>query len=165
MQLKRLEVENVGILERFTCEFQPGLNLLIGPNGSGKTTILRLLAYLIYGVQLTKDRLLHINADSGYARLTFMANDLEYEYLCQFSRNSNKFILRNNANLKLNGYKAILEYLAGLFSNIELGSKFYLRQGEITAFADSLTSQSLTTAIVGLLGLNGLANSVSAVRS
>lgn len=47
MQIERLDIENVMRFQRFTANFAPGFNVIIGENGAGKTTILQLLRYLV----------------------------------------------------------------------------------------------------------------------
>lgn len=43
MQVKRLELINVRAFEHAVFEFQPGMNLLVGVNGAGKSTVLDVL--------------------------------------------------------------------------------------------------------------------------
>ena len=40
MYLKHVTIENFRSIEKMTLDLQPGINLLIGNNGVGKTTIL-----------------------------------------------------------------------------------------------------------------------------
>ncbi|WP_353569977.1 ATP-binding protein, partial [Candidatus Albibeggiatoa sp. nov. BB20] len=43
--ISSLHVENIGLFNKLDIEFNPRMNILIGANGSGKTSILRLLTY------------------------------------------------------------------------------------------------------------------------
>ncbi|KAB2893797.1 MAG: AAA family ATPase [Bacteroidetes bacterium] len=43
MQVKSLKITNVRVFERAEFEFQPGMNLLVGINGAGKSTVLDVL--------------------------------------------------------------------------------------------------------------------------
>ena len=47
MKLKRLELTNFRIFERAIFEFQPGVNLLVGINGVGKSSVLGALCMLL----------------------------------------------------------------------------------------------------------------------
>ena len=47
MKLKRLELTNFRIFEKATFDFQPGMNLLVGINGAGKSSVLDALRLLL----------------------------------------------------------------------------------------------------------------------
>ncbi len=47
MQLKRLKLTNVRVFEQAEFEFQPGMNLLVGINGAGKSTVLDVLRIML----------------------------------------------------------------------------------------------------------------------
>ena len=47
--ISRIRLTNIRCFEDKTFEFSPGINLVVGPNGSGKTTILEALAMFSYG--------------------------------------------------------------------------------------------------------------------
>lgn len=44
--LKNIKVSGFKSLEGFSLEFHKGLNVIVGPNGSGKTNILSFLEFL-----------------------------------------------------------------------------------------------------------------------
>ena len=44
MKLKKLTLENFRGFKHFECEFQPGINVLVGLNGSGKTSRLEAIS-------------------------------------------------------------------------------------------------------------------------
>jgi recombinational DNA repair ATPase RecF len=47
MQIKRLTLTNVRVFERAEFDFQPGMNLLVGINGAGKSTVLDVLRIML----------------------------------------------------------------------------------------------------------------------
>lgn len=51
MNLKRLRLENFRQHRDSTFEFGPGMTAIVGPNGSGKTTVLEAITYALYGRQ------------------------------------------------------------------------------------------------------------------
>ncbi len=51
MLLNELRVENLRNIERLNIEFAPGLNLIEGGNGAGKTSILEAAYLLSHGSQ------------------------------------------------------------------------------------------------------------------
>ena len=54
MQLLRLRLVNFRQHADTELEFGPGITGIIGPNGSGKTTILEAIAWALYGVQAVR---------------------------------------------------------------------------------------------------------------
>lgn len=49
MQLERLQIEHFRLLERVELTLDPGLNLFVGGNGAGKTSVLEAVYLLAYG--------------------------------------------------------------------------------------------------------------------
>ena len=49
MLIEKIELSNVRIFEKYSCDFKPGINLIYGENGRGKTTILEAIHYLSLG--------------------------------------------------------------------------------------------------------------------
>src|SRR5207253_11243771 len=54
MQLLRLRLVNFRKHADTELEFGPGITGIIGPNGSGKTSILEAIAWALYGVQAVR---------------------------------------------------------------------------------------------------------------
>ena len=48
MILKRIELENITTHKNTIIEFQEGLNLLYGPNGTGKSTVLKMIGFVLF---------------------------------------------------------------------------------------------------------------------
>jgi len=47
--IQKIKLENLRCFEKSTFEFTPGVNLIIGSNGSGKTTILEAIGFFAFG--------------------------------------------------------------------------------------------------------------------
>ena len=47
--IQHLEVKNLGLFDNLEVSFTPGINIIIGPNASGKTSILRAITYCFNG--------------------------------------------------------------------------------------------------------------------
>jgi predicted ATPase len=62
--LKTINVSGFKSLEEFELEFRPGLNVIVGPNGSGKTNIINFLEFLSH---LSRGPLLEAVSRSGGA--------------------------------------------------------------------------------------------------
>ena len=61
MRLKRVEIENFRLIERLELDLHPRMNVLIGANAAGKTTVLEAVAFSI----LQATRRLLPGAESG----------------------------------------------------------------------------------------------------
>jgi DNA repair protein RecN (Recombination protein N) len=76
--LQFLNISNIALIDELQVEFEPGLNLLTGETGSGKSIIVDALGVLIGG-RFTSD-LLKSGADRGFIEALFVVNpnrDLE----------------------------------------------------------------------------------------
>jgi predicted ATPase len=69
--LRQIEVSGFKSLENFSLEFHKGLNVIVGPNGSGKTNILSFLEFLSH---TARNRLLDAVSRSGGAGRIFRRN-------------------------------------------------------------------------------------------
>ncbi|WP_460163241.1 AAA family ATPase [Pseudomonas sp. S2_F03] len=65
MRLDRLHIQNFRCYEDATFDFQPGFNLVVGVNGSGKTSLLQAVAasFVEFSNAMTSDRTFSINDD------------------------------------------------------------------------------------------------------
>src|SRR6185437_16166344 len=66
--LRWIEVSGFKSLDQFRLEFKQGLNVIVGPNGSGKTNIINFIEFLSY---LSRDSLLEAVGRSGGAGRIF----------------------------------------------------------------------------------------------
>jgi DNA repair protein RecN (Recombination protein N) len=67
--LKRLRIENLAVVESATLEFQPGLNVITGSTGAGKSLIVGAMNLLL-GEKGTSD-LIRVGADEAFVAATF----------------------------------------------------------------------------------------------
>lgn len=54
--IQSLDVKDLGLFDNLHVAFTPGLNIIIGPNASGKTSLLRVITYCFNGQALSKYR-------------------------------------------------------------------------------------------------------------
>jgi len=161
LQITKLALENVGIFDSKTIAFQPGLNVIAGPNGSGKTTILTAIISTLYGAQVPKDALINVNSDNSKVFLEFIANGMAYVMEKRFYLNlpTKNVIYDSDKKMVVSGVKACRDFIQGLISDIEFGLQtWYLKQGDITKFADLIVSSALSSSLSTLLGLGNMAS-------
>ena len=90
MKLKRLTLTNFRVFEQATFDFQPGMNLLVGINGSGKSSVLDALRILLSRVfsklNVYSSRVTFHNSDITIGRealtaeLNFMTSGIPFLY-------------------------------------------------------------------------------------
>ena len=55
MKIKNLKINGFGKLENKELEFTDGINLIVGKNEAGKSTLLKFITSMFYGVSRTKN--------------------------------------------------------------------------------------------------------------
>ena len=153
MQLLNLQVKNFGIFKDFSCEFQPGLNLIRGPNGSGKTTLLEAINYCLYlGPLADRNLLLHTGSGSAALVLSFRDGETNYQIRRTFSADMSKCQLMRDNKVVANGVNDSKRYLQPMLGKESVSITWYLRQQDVTRFADMFVSESSTNVLSRLLG-------------
>src|SRR2546422_292305 len=139
MQLLRLRLVNFRQHADTELEFGPGITGIIGPNGSGKTSILEALAWALYGVQAVredKDSIRRLGA-KGRAGVEV---DLEFrlgahEY--RVKRGLSTAVLHQDGQVVANSLKAVtdeLERTLGM-THDEFFNTYFTGQKELAVMA------------------------------
>src|SRR2546429_3582880 len=139
MQLLRLRLVNFRQHADTELEFGPGITGIIGPNGSGKTSILEAIAWALYGVQAVrgdKDSIRRLGA-KGRAGVEV---DLEFrlgahEY--RVKRGLSTAVLHQDGQVIANSLKAVtdkLERTLGM-THDEFFSTYFTGQKELAVMA------------------------------
>jgi DNA replication and repair protein RecF len=102
MWLQQIDIKNIRSLKSFNVDFSKKLNIILGPNGSGKTSILESIHLLSLGKSFRPGKETNlINSSSDYYRVKGIVLDNEDKFSIQTSRNvSEKRINLNNTTLK-----------------------------------------------------------------
>ena len=97
MKIKNLKINGFGKLENKELEFTDGINLIVGKNEAGKSTLLKFITSMFYGVSRTKngktiadyERYKPWEKDQYSGKLTYeLDNGEEYEIYREFKKKS-----------------------------------------------------------------------------
>src|SRR2546421_11494748 len=139
MQLLRLRLVNFRQHADTELEFGPGITGIIGPNGSGKTSILEAIAWALYGVQAVrgdKDSIRRLGATcraGGAVHLEFRLGAREY----RVKRGLSTAVLQQDGQVIANSLKAVtdkLERTLGM-THEEFFNTYFTGQKELAVMA------------------------------
>jgi predicted ATPase len=124
MAIKRVEIKDFFVFKgEFALDFCAGINVFIGGNGTGKTTLLRAM----YAVQERSGNLSDFNHIAGYFRGSFSQDDVNSIFA------SLKKILLIHSNGSMFGYLSQSEKKQLLINTDDNGTGF-IHKGSISAF-------------------------------
>ncbi len=141
MIFKKLELENFKSHQHNTVDFKPGITIIIGENGAGKSTIFEAISFALYK-KYTGDKINNLIRKNStkpmLVKLTFTANGTTYRITRKRTQKQSKAKLEKQENTKFitiaendktvnQQIQEILNMDADLFLN-----STYVRQGEIT---------------------------------
>ena len=153
MIFTRLELKNFKSHANTVLDFNPGISLIVGENGAGKSSLFEAISYALFKVSTAKtmNDLVRSNKNSGekiemVVKLSFISKGIEYkvERITSFTKSSNKsssnlFILKDGQEeILASGNKQVdneIEMILGMNSSTFLNA-IHIRQGEIATLVD-----------------------------
>lgn len=166
-QLEHLEIENLWSYKKASVQFQPGITVIAGANGSGKSSLLESIFFALYGSEArhvigrTLDEILRIGADSGSVKLRFIYSGKRYTAEIALRRAGGTVKSeRNGCQLTCDdgsvwvGTENVIAEIERFFGMDREGfaNCVYVRQGEIDRLirADRRTREQMLDGLLGL---------------
>jgi exonuclease SbcC len=166
-QLERLEIENLWSYKRAVIDFEPGITVIAGANGSGKSSLLESIFFALYGSEArhvigrSLDEILRIGADSGSVKLRFIYGGTRYTSEIALRRHGGT-VKSERTGCQLTsedgsvwvGTENVIAEIERFFGMDREGfaNCVYVRQGEIDRLirADRRTREQMLDGLLGL---------------
>ena len=118
MRINRVELKNYRIHRELSVDFAPGINLLLGKNGSGKSSILEAIGIAMFSnsPRSSLEETVSDGEKSGSILIEFLGND-QIEYIVEKkigSTNRHIFYKKNEANEKITDSSSIIKKIKAL---------------------------------------------------
>lgn len=142
MKINRIELTNYRNHVSGSFQFTDGINLLLGKNGSGKSSILEALGVALFNTGNRTDNAdtVHLGANTANIRVEFTANDgISYTVEKNIGISNNiKLSKTGDSSSRITGVAAVadkMKELSGISTNIE-----NIYKNIVTAYQNKLTS-------------------------
>lgn len=121
MKINRLHLENYRIHENLDVEFDKGINLLLGDNGKGKSSILEAIGYALFGSDLrgTQKEAIQYGKKSGKILVEFTGIDGEEYIVTRRLPGGTTIYKKSNPELELQGKEERIRELCGIKGDIK----------------------------------------------
>jgi len=131
LHIKSVSLIDYKIFETKFVEFKQGINLLVGKNGAGKSTIIEAIAYSMYDVDIKnvkrKDHLIRIGAKKATIEVNFIGiDDIEYRVVRVIGKQPKHYLYQNGSEFSIcDNSKLVIEKIGELTGLIENGKKIF----------------------------------------
>lgn len=158
MYIEKLHVESFGKLSGLDLDFSDGINIIEGPNESGKSTVAAFIKFILYGIP-SKERKNILSWESGRASgsLTLMSDDKKQRFRIERSlvgtKESIQFI-DGNTNLPIRNIDAsvpIGELLFGVDADMFSATAFVSQIGDSPAGGAAVGGSKVSEGIENIL--------------
>lgn len=115
MKINRIYLENYRIHEKLEVEFDKGINLLLGENGKGKSSILEAIGYALFGSDLrgTQKDAIQYGKKSAKIQVEFTGVDGEEYIVTRKLPGTTSIYRKSNPELELQGKEDRIRELCG----------------------------------------------------
>lgn len=161
--LKEVSIQNWRNISDITLEFKKGINIIIGPNGSGKTSILEVIFVALTGQtrfhKSPKELRMIGSEDKTKIRLLIQSAEKSFSIKRTFEKKSStNFIIYNDSIVFKKNRNDVDYYILDYYKikkNL-FSSLIYLSEGEIYRFQDIKNRDQVIKYIEEILGVNKL---------
>lgn len=121
MKINRIYLENYRIHEKLEVEFDKGINLLLGENGKGKSSILEAIGYALFGSDLrgTQKDAIQYGKKSAKIQVEFTGVDGEEYIVTRKLPGITSIYRKSNPELELQGKEDRIRELCGIKGDIK----------------------------------------------
>lgn len=121
MKINRIYLENYRIHEKLEVEFDKGINLLLGENGKGKSSILEAIGYALFGSDLrgTQKDAIQYGKKSAKIQVEFTGVDGEEYIVTRKLPGTTSIYRKSNPELELQGKEDRIRELCGIKGDIK----------------------------------------------
>lgn len=121
MKINRIYLENYRIHEKLEVEFDRGINLLLGENGKGKSSILEAIGYALFGSDLrgTQKDAIQYGKKSAKIQVEFTGVDGEEYIVTRKLPGATSIYRKSNPELELQGKEDRIRELCGIKGDIK----------------------------------------------
>lgn len=121
MKINRIYLENYRIHEKLEVEFDKGINLLLGENGKGKSSILEAIGYALFGSDLrgTQKDAIQYGKKSAKIQVEFTGVDGEEYIVTRKLPGTTSIYRKSNPELELQGKEDRIRELCGIRGDIK----------------------------------------------
>ncbi len=125
MYIETLHVENVGPFKRLDAQFNPKMNVIVGVNGVGKTSLLRCIAYSLTNnglerMRMRKNATLKLNCVQGTEKYTYGA-----EHFVNKDQDYRTINISGWSLTPSEGYKKVMMYADKDYNLLAIGAYRY----------------------------------------
>jgi len=128
MKINRVELKNYRIHRKYEQDFENGINLLLGNNGSGKSSVLEAIGFALFnsGVRSANEDIVSKGEKSGAAKVFFVGGDgKEYEIERKFGIGAGVKLTSLDSMQKFAGSTEVYKQVGKILSIDNINSVFF----------------------------------------
>jgi len=128
MKINRVELKNYRIHREYEQDFENGINLLLGNNGSGKSSVLEAIGFALFnsGVRSANEDIVSKGEKSGSAKVFFVGSDgKEYEIERKFGIGAGVKLISSDFTQKFAGNIEVYRQVSKILGTDNINSVFF----------------------------------------